>query len=89
MGKEKQKTKGKPDSVDVHVGKRLRIRRSLLGLSQEKLAEAIRVATSDANIRNDAAAVGQAIQAEHGVKEAVAIVSRYLAQRPRFFDGLI
>ncbi len=36
-----KKTKGKPDIVDVHVGKRLRVRRSLLGLSQEKLAEAI------------------------------------------------
>ncbi len=33
--------KGTPNSVDIHVGKRLRIRRSLLGLSQEKLAEAI------------------------------------------------
>ena len=36
----KQKTKGVPDVVDKHVGKRLKIRRSLLGLSQEKLAEA-------------------------------------------------
>ena len=58
-------------------------------LTAEKLAEAIRVATSDGHIRESAAAVGQAIQAEHGVKEAVAIVNRYLAQRPRFFDGLI
>ncbi|MCK6417401.1 MAG: helix-turn-helix domain-containing protein [Alphaproteobacteria bacterium] len=38
---QKRKTKGSPDSVDVHVGNRLRIRRSLLGLSQEKLAEAV------------------------------------------------
>lgn len=37
----KRKTKGVPDSVDVHVGQRLRVRRSLLGMSQEKLAEAI------------------------------------------------
>ena len=36
-----RKTKGTPDSVDVHVGQRLRVRRSLLGMSQEKLAEAI------------------------------------------------
>ncbi len=36
-----KKTKGTPDNVDVHVGNRLRVRRSLLGLSQEKLAEAI------------------------------------------------
>lgn len=37
----KRKTKGTPDNVDVHVGQRLRVRRSLLGMSQEKLAEAI------------------------------------------------
>ncbi|MFK7840557.1 MAG: helix-turn-helix domain-containing protein [Bdellovibrionales bacterium] len=37
----KRKTKGTPDNVDVHVGQRLRVRRSLLGLSQEKLADAI------------------------------------------------
>jgi transcriptional regulator with XRE-family HTH domain len=37
----KRKTKGTPNSVDVYVGSRLRVRRSLLGLSQEKLAEAI------------------------------------------------
>lgn len=36
-----KKTKGSPDPVDVHVGKRLRLRRSLLGMSQEKLAESI------------------------------------------------
>lgn len=38
---EKRKTKGSADSVDVHVGQRLRVRRSLLGLSQEKLADAL------------------------------------------------
>ena len=41
MAAEKRKTKGTPDPMDVHVGQRLRVRRSLLGLSQEKLAEAI------------------------------------------------
>ena len=41
MAREKRKTKGTPDTVDVHVGQRLRVRRSLLGLSQEKLADAI------------------------------------------------
>lgn len=41
MTDNKKKTKGKPDPVDVHVGHRLRVRRSLLGLSQEKLADAI------------------------------------------------
>lgn len=32
---------GKPHPVDVHVGARLRLRRTLLGMSQEKLGEAI------------------------------------------------
>ena len=32
---------GKPNPIDVHVGSRLRLRRTLLGLSQEKLGEAI------------------------------------------------
>lgn len=35
------KTKGTPDDMDIHVGQRIRVRRALLGLSQEKLAEAI------------------------------------------------
>lgn len=30
-----------PNPVDVHVGKRVRLRRTLLGMSQEKLGEAI------------------------------------------------
>ncbi len=38
-----RKTKGIPDTVDKHVGKQLRSRRTLLGLSQEKLAEFIGV----------------------------------------------
>ncbi|MCC6598036.1 MAG: helix-turn-helix transcriptional regulator [Alphaproteobacteria bacterium] len=37
----KKKTKGTPNDIDTHVGQRLRVRRSLLGLSQEKLAESI------------------------------------------------
>jgi len=37
----KKKTKGSPNDIDIHVGQRLRVRRSLLGLSQEKLAESI------------------------------------------------
>lgn len=41
MTAKKRKTKGTADSVDVHVGKRLQLRRSLLGLSQEKLGEAV------------------------------------------------
>lgn len=34
---------GVPSLIDVHVGKRLRQRRSLLGMSQEKLGEAVGV----------------------------------------------
>ncbi len=32
---------GVPNPIDVHVGRRLRLRRTLLGMSQEKLGEAI------------------------------------------------
>src|SRR4051794_18368186 len=32
-----------PDPVDIHVGSRVRLRRTLLGLSQDKLARAIGV----------------------------------------------
>lgn len=38
---QKSKGKGGPDPIDVHVGSRLRARRILLGLSQEKLAEGL------------------------------------------------
>src|SRR5277367_3862502 len=31
----------RPDPIDVHVGSRVRLRRNMLGLSQEKLGEAI------------------------------------------------
>ncbi len=34
-------SQGKPNPIDVHVGSRIRLRRTLLGLSQEKLGEAI------------------------------------------------
>jgi len=36
-----RKTRGKPNHIDVHVGTRVRQRRTLLGMSQEKLAEAL------------------------------------------------
>lgn len=32
---------GQPNPIDIHVGMRLRLRRTLLGLSQEKLGEGI------------------------------------------------
>ena len=34
-------TKGGPNAIDVHVGLRVRLRRTLLGMSQEKLADAL------------------------------------------------
>ncbi|MCH7888186.1 MAG: helix-turn-helix domain-containing protein [Proteobacteria bacterium] len=32
-----------PNPIDVHVGRRLRLRRTLLGMSQEKLGKAVRL----------------------------------------------
>ena len=37
----KRGTKGKPNPIDVHVGSRVRLRRTLLGMSQDKLAKAV------------------------------------------------
>lgn len=37
----KRRSKTPPNPIDVHVGARLRLRRMLLGLSQDKLGEAI------------------------------------------------
>lgn len=34
-------TKKKPNPIDVHVGSRVRLRRNMLGLSQEKLGESL------------------------------------------------
>ena len=35
--------KSNPDPVDIHVGARVRLRRTLLGMSQEKLGNALRL----------------------------------------------
>lgn len=35
------KPESKPDPVDIHVGQRMRMRRTLVGMSQEKLGDAI------------------------------------------------
>lgn len=35
------RTRGGPEAVDVHVGSRVRLRRTMLGMSQEKLGEAL------------------------------------------------
>jgi transcriptional regulator with XRE-family HTH domain len=34
-------TKKKPNPIDIHVGSRIRLRRTMLGMSQEKLGEAL------------------------------------------------
>jgi len=39
--KTQRKTRGKPNAVDIHVGNRVRQRRTLMGLSQERLASAL------------------------------------------------
>ncbi|MBP6015659.1 MAG: glycosyltransferase family 1 protein [Candidatus Promineofilum sp.] len=57
-------------------------------LTAERLAEAIRAAVGDEAMRARAADVGRRIQAERGVEEAVAVVNRYLGQRPGFFNGV-
>ena len=36
-----KRLQGKPNPIDVHVGSRVRLRRTLLGMSQEKLADAV------------------------------------------------
>jgi UDP:flavonoid glycosyltransferase YjiC (YdhE family) len=56
-------------------------------LTAERLAEALR-ATDELAMRTRAAEVRRLIEAEHGVRTAVAIVNRYLGQRPGFFEGM-
>ncbi len=36
-----KRTIGKPNPIDIHVGSRVRLRRTLLGMSQERLADAV------------------------------------------------
>lgn len=57
-------------------------------LTAEYLAEAIETAIGDETMRTQAAAVGRHIQGEDGVDAAVGIINRYLAEKPRFFEGL-
>src|ERR1700683_3458182 len=40
-GRRRRRKSDKPSPIDVHVGARLRLRRTLLGMSQEKLGQAI------------------------------------------------
>jgi transcriptional regulator with XRE-family HTH domain len=39
--RKRRKKSDRPNPIDVHVGSRVRLRRTLLGMSQEKLGEAI------------------------------------------------
>ncbi len=40
-GRKRRQKSDKPNPIDVHVGARVRLRRTLLGMSQEKLGEGI------------------------------------------------
>jgi transcriptional regulator with XRE-family HTH domain len=40
-GRRRRRKSDKPSPIDVHVGARVRLRRTLLGMSQEKLGDAI------------------------------------------------
>src|ERR1700722_3677384 len=41
VGRRRRRKSDKPNPIDVHVGSRVRLRRTLLGMSQEKLGNAI------------------------------------------------
>src|SRR5215470_6564813 len=40
-GRRRRQKSDKPNPIDIHVGSRVRLRRTLLGMSQERLGEAI------------------------------------------------
>jgi len=40
-GRRRRRKSDKPNPIDVHVGTRVRLRRTLLGMSQEKLGDAL------------------------------------------------
>lgn len=50
-------------------------------LTSERLAAAITATVTDAPMRQRAAALGEAVRAEDGVDNAVAVIERYLKQR--------
>lgn len=57
-------------------------------LTAEHLAAAIREAVGSDTMKARAARIGRQVAAEDGLGLAVAVVERYLAQKPRFMDGL-
>src|SRR5438128_12652470 len=40
-GRRRRQKSDKPNPIDIHVGSRVRLRRTLLGMSQEKLGESL------------------------------------------------
>jgi sterol 3beta-glucosyltransferase len=50
-------------------------------LTSERLAAAITATVTNAPMRQRAAALGEAVRAEDGVGNAVAVIERYLKQR--------
>ena len=40
-GRRRRRKSDKPNPIDIHVGTRVRLRRTLLGMSQEKLGDAL------------------------------------------------
>lgn len=73
-----------PGGIDQHawarivekLGVGLRVA-TMKTLTAEKLAPAIRVAVSDADLRARAAALGEKVRAENGVARAVEVIERY------------
>jgi sterol 3beta-glucosyltransferase len=57
-------------------------------LTAERLATILNSILSDQVMHERAAEVGKCIKGENGVEAAVEIINRYLAGKPRFFDGM-
>jgi sterol 3beta-glucosyltransferase len=57
-------------------------------LTVERLELALNSVLSDQIMHEQAKAVGERIKSENGVGVAVEVINRYLAGKPRFFDGL-
>src|SRR5487761_703707 len=62
---------GHPNPIDVHVGARVRLRRTLLGMSQEKLGQAIGLTFQEMNLGGGASAsVDGEAKGPRGLSEA-------------------
>jgi sterol 3beta-glucosyltransferase len=56
-------------------------------LTAERLATTLNSVMSDRDVHERAAAVSERIKSENGVGVAVEVINRYLAGKPKFFDG--